>query len=98
MQVGNERAEHVVDRDQEQGKGLRHAHGSRVHTELGPLRVAAEHEVVGPEQQLRKDGRRGTGDPVPDQLADLPRLRGQRREPPSLSLPHEPAGRRGQDP
>ena len=98
MEVCHEGAEHVVDRDQEQGQRLGYPHRRRVHAQLGPLGVAAEHEVIRPEQKLREDSSRRTGGPVPEQLADLPRLRGQRGEVPRLPLPHQPRGRRGQHP
>ena len=98
MEVGHEGTEHVIDRGEEQDEGLGHTHARGVHAELGPLRVVAEHEVVRPEQQLGQDRGRRSRRPVPDEVADLPRLGGERRERRRVPLPHEPCGRGGQEP
>ena len=71
MQVGNEWAEHVVDRDKEEDQRLGHTDSGRVHPELGRRDITGKNEVVGPEQELREERRRRPRGSISKQLADL---------------------------
>ena len=76
VQVGDERAEHVAHRGEEQHHDLPDAHGGRVHAELGRRSPSLRDErrrdeVVGPEQRLREQRGRGSGRAEAHELARL---------------------------
>ena len=81
VQIGDERAEHVVHGGQEQHQRLRHAHRGRVHAEVrGAVHVRARARSSPSRTAAGTAARPARAAPVADQPAGLAGLGGQLRE------------------